>query len=244
MSDITEIAPDVFRISVYFKPADLQFNEFLVRDDEPLLYHTGSNALFPEVLAAAHSLIDVSSLRWIGFSHFEADECGSLNRWLDVAPHATPLAGLVAATTCINDFSARPPRVLDDDATFTTGRHTFRFLVTPYVPHNWESSLLHDETAHTLFCSDLLLQHGAPAPLADAVLERAVHDLEEGQHGPFHDSIPYARGTPGTLARLAALAPRTLAIMHGASFEGDGGAALRDFDRELDRVLGTGAGRG
>lgn len=244
MSDITEIAPDVFRISVYFKPADLQFNEFLVRDDEPLLYHTGSNALFPEVLAAARSLIDVSSLRWIGFSHFEADECGSLNRWLDIAPHATPLAGLVAATTCINDFSARPPRVLDDGSTFTTGRHTFRFVVTPYVPHNWESTLLHDETTRTLFCSDLLLQHGDPAPLADAVLERAVHDLEANQHGPFHDSIPYTRGTPGALARLAELAPRTLATMHGASFEGDGRAVLRDFDSELQRVFGSAAGAG
>lgn len=239
MNDITEIAPDVFRISVYVGPADLQFNQFLVRDEEPLLYHTGQQSLFPEVLAAAKSLIDVASLRWIGFSHFEADECGALNRWLELAPNAVPLAGLVAAATSINDFSIRPPRVLDDGATLTTGRHTFRFLVTPYVPHNWESSLLYDETARTLFCSDLLLQHGKPAPLADDVLERAVHDLEANQHGPFHDSIPYTRTTPGILARLAESGPETLAIMHGSSFRGDGAAVLRAFDRELERVVGS-----
>lgn len=237
MNNIKEIAEDVFRISVYVEPSGLQFNQFLIRDDEPVLYHTLQNALFPEVLESVKSLIPVSSLCWIGFSHFESDECGSLNQWLEAAPQAVPLAGVVAAATCINDFSHRPPRVLDDNATLVTGRHTLRFLATPYVPHNWESSLLYDEHAHTLFCSDLLLQRGNPAPLASDIFEHAVSDLENAQQTPFHDSIPYTRSTPTTLARLEALHPQTLAIMHGASFSGDGAPLLHAYGQELRRVL-------
>ncbi len=236
MTTATEIAPDVFRISTYVPDADLQFNQFLVRDDEPLLYHTGQNALFGEVEAAVRALIDVSGLRWIGFSHFEGDECGALNRWLELAPRATPLAGLVAAATCINDFSMRAPRILDDGTTLVTGRHTLRFLVTPYVPHNWESSLLFDETERVLFCSDLLLQRGERPAVAEDVLERALHDFEAGQQGPFHDSIPRTRDTPAILARLAALEPHVLAIMHGACFRGDGGAVMRGFAQGLEEI--------
>lgn len=239
MTHITEIAPDVFRISTYVPVADLQFNQFLVRDDEPLLYHTGQNALFAEVRAAVATLINVATLRWIGFSHFESDECGALNRWLEVAPQATPLAGVVAAATCINDFSVRPPRVLEDDATFSTGRHQFRFLVTPYVPHNWESSLMFDATARTLFLSDLLLQHGNPAPIIDDVLAPAMQDFVAGQRGPFRDAMPWTPHTTATLERLAALNPATLAIMHGASFNGDGAAVLRGFSAAMQGVLAS-----
>lgn len=237
MTDITEIAPDVFRISTFVAAANLQFCQFLVRDDEPLLYHTGQNALFADVRAAVATLINTADLRWIGFSHFESDECGSLNRWLDAAPRATPLAGVVAAATCINDFAERPPRILADNAAFSTGRHNFRFLATPYVPHNWESSLLFDTTARTLFVSDLLLQHGDPAPLCADVLTPAVQDFAAGQHGPFRDAIPWTPHTAAALERLAALDPATLAIMHGASFAGDGATVLRAFGASLQRVL-------
>lgn len=242
MSQVTEIATDVFRISTYVEGPGLQFNQFLIRDDEPLLYHAGQTALFADVLAAVRTLIDPASLRWIGFSHFEADECGALNRWLDVAPAAQPLADAVSAATAINEFSTRPPRILDDDATFATGRHTWRYLVTPYVPHNWSSSLLFDATARVLFCSDLLLQRGNPAPLIDDVLTPALRDLERGQQGPFHDSVPYTRTTPGVFARLEALRPETLAIMHGASFRGDAVGTLHAYHAELRKRFGVAAG--
>ena len=237
MTDVTEIAADVFRISSHDRASDLQFCQFLVRDDAPLLYHTGQNALFDDVLGAVASLIDVRTLRWIGFSHFEADECGALNRWLQRAPQATPLAGLVAAKTSIEDVALRPPRILQDDETFSTGRHSFRFLSTPHVPHNWEASLLFDDSEQLLFCSDLLLQRGRTPARSRDVLGPAVADLEQGQQGPFRNASPYTLDTQRTLQRLAALQPRTLAIMHGASFEGDGSALLNDYDRELHRVL-------
>ncbi len=237
MAQIDEIAPDVFRISHYAEPAGLAFNQFLVRDDEPLLYHTLQNARFDESLAAVRSLIDPASLRWIGFSHFESDECGSLNRWLAAAPQATPLAGVVAAATCINDFASRPPRVLDDNAEFATGQHRFRFLATPYLPHNWESTLLFDLAQHVLFCSDLVLQRGRTPALSNHVLEAAIEAAKTGQRGPFHDSIPWTRHTAPTLTRLADLHPATLAIMHGAAFAGDGSALLHAYSAALQQVL-------
>ncbi len=238
MSRIDEIATDVFRISNYVEPAGLQFNQFLVRDEEPLLYHAGQNALFSDIFAAVKSLVDPRTLRWIGLSHFEADECGSLNRWLAAAPNALPLAGLVAAMTSIADFAERAPRVLADDEVFATGRHRFRFLATPHVPHNWEASLLFDEGERVLFCSDVLAQHGRTDALAGDVVERAVQDLERGEHGPMRHAIPYTGSTHATLERLAALRPATLAIMHGASLQGDGAGALGAFDAALARVVG------
>lgn len=234
---IDEIAPDVFRICSFERAAGLQFSQFLVRDDEPLLYHAGQKALFADILHAVSSLIDVRTLRWIGFSHFEADECGALNRWLACAPRATPLAGQVAARTCMVDFSERASRVLDDGDRLATGRHGFRFLATPHVPHNWEASLLFDETARVLFCSDLLLQRGETDVLTDDVLGPAIRDLQQGQQGPFRNSSPYTLDTCKTLERLACLEPRTLAIMHGACFAGDGAAVLRAWDHERRRVL-------
>lgn len=238
MSRIDEIGPDIFRISTYVPAADLQFNQFLIRDDQPLLYHTGQKTLFPEVLAAVGSLIKVDDLRWIGFSHFESDECGSLNRWYGHAPQAQALAGQLAARTCISDFSDRAPRVLDDDEKLVLGRHTLRFLATPYVPHSWEASLLFDETEKVLFCSDLLLQRGDPQAAFDPdILEHAMKCLGSGQTGLFRDPIPYMRTSATTFARLAALCPETLATMHGASFRGDCSLMLHDYDYELSRLL-------
>src|SRR5262245_11982183 len=136
MTSITEIAPDVFRIATYVPEADLQFGQFLIRDDEPLLFHTGPRALFPLVRDAVASLIDPRRLRWISFSHFEADECGTLNDWLALAPDATAVCTLVGAVTSVNDAAIRPPRPHADDEVLTTGRHRLRFLQTPHVPHN------------------------------------------------------------------------------------------------------------
>ncbi|MGV1721689.1 hypothetical protein ACT4MC_24275 (plasmid) [Vibrio furnissii] len=235
---ITEIAADIYRISVYVPQADLQFNVFLVRDDEPLLYHTGQKALFTPIFDAVRTLIDPAKLRWIGFSHFESDECGALNLWLDKAPQAVALASPVLARTCIDEFAIRAPRVLEDDALLATGRYTFRHLLTSHLPHGWGASLLFEETQKVLFCSDLLLQRGDPAPFAGDLVSRAVQALEQGQAGPFRDAIPYTTHTKVTFARLAALDPQVLAIMHGASLRGQGARALLDFEQALARVGG------
>jgi flavorubredoxin len=241
MTTTTEIAPGVFRISTYVPEADLQFNQFLVRDAEPLLFHTGTRALFPAVHQAVASLIDPRDLAWIAFSHFEADECGSLREWQQAAPRATALCSLVGKLVSVDDVVAeRPARALADGETLATGEHRFRFLQTPQVPHGWDAGLLYEERTGTLFCSDLFHQTGPVEALTESdVVGRSRQVLLQYQTGPFADYLPHAPRTGPTLDRLAALQPRVLAAMHGSAFAGDGARALRDLARVLEEVFGA-----
>ncbi|MGH8531376.1 MAG: hypothetical protein ACREV1_01285 [Gammaproteobacteria bacterium] len=168
---ITEIAPDVFRFSTFVSNFDMQVHQFLVRDEEPLLWHTGLRAHFPLVRDAVATLIPIERLRWIGFSHFEADECGSLADWQRLAPHSTALASVIATVVSVDDSAAlRPARGLGDDEIFTTGTYRLRFLQTPHVPHTWEAGMLVEETHATLFCSDLFHHNGNVAPTTSPTL--------------------------------------------------------------------------
>ncbi len=240
MTQITEIASDVFRISTFMRDADLQFNQFLVRDDEPLLFHTGMKGLFPVVRDAVAKLLPPNSLRWIGFSHFEADECGSLAQWQTLAPEATAICSLVAKLVSVDDVVARrPAQAMADGELLRTGRHRFRFLQTPHVPHCWEASLLFEETEGTLFCSDLFHQSGDVEPSTGGdIVGRFQRTLFEYQKGPFANYLPYTRDTGPTLQRLAALKPRTIAAMHGSAFVGDGARAIEELAEVMREMLG------
>jgi flavorubredoxin len=239
MTRIDEIAPDVYRISTFVPEIDLQFNQFLVRDDEPLLFHTGMKHLFPVVRDAVAKLLPPETIRWIGFSHFEADECGSLGEWQALAPQATPICTLIAKVVSVDDVLAvRPARALADGEELATGRHRFRLLETPHVPHCWEASLLFEETRGTLFCSDLFHQAGDVEPTTSAdVVGRFQKTLTEYQKGPFANYMPYTPYTDRTMKRLAALKPKTLAAMHGSAFVGDGARALADAALVMKEVL-------
>lgn len=227
---IDEIAPNLYRIATYVSGYDLQFNQFLVVDDEVLLYHTGMRKLFPLVRGAVAKVVQPSCIRWVGFSHFEADECGSLNEWLSEAPHAQFISGTIGAIVNINDFALRKGRVLAGDEILTTGRYRFRLLETPHVPHAWDASLLLEETESVLFCSDLFLQNGNGVPLSAAdPVGPARQALLAYEAGPLRQPLVYTGLTRRTLRMLAALRPKLLAIMHGSSFKGDGESALRDL---------------
>ena len=241
MARIDEIAPDLFRISTYVSQFDLQFNHFLVRDDEPLLFHTGMRKMFPEVHAAVAQLIEIASLRWISWSHFEVDECGALNEWLAVAPQAQPACSEVGAMVNVQDFSNRPPRGLAPGDVLQTGRHRFRVVPTPHLPHGWDAGMLFEETERVLLCSDLFHQIGQFEPItSDDVLGRWDSALAAMQaHPVLMDYVPFTPKTRTRLEALAALEPRLLATMHGSSFSGDGGAALRAAADVLERRLGT-----
>jgi flavorubredoxin len=236
---VTEIAPDLYRISTYVPEIDLQFCQFLVADDEPMLFHTGMRALFPLVRDAVSTVIDPSRLRWIGFSHFEADECGSLNEWLQAAPEAQPVCSLVGALVSVNDFAVRPARGMAGGEVLETGKYRFRFVQTPHVPHCWEAGLMFEETNGTLLCSDLFHQVGDVEPLTESdVIGRARRTLVDYQAGPFADYMPYTKQTDVILQRLADLRPRTIAPMHGSSYAGDGERAVRDLALVMREVLG------
>jgi flavorubredoxin len=245
MATITEIASDVYRISIFVPEINLEFSHFLVKDDEPLLFHAGLRGMFTELNDEISRLIDVSKLRHIGFSHFESDECGALNHWLERAPAAQPVCGLVGALVSVNDFSLRPARVLTRDDLLPTGRHRFRFIPTPHVPHGWDAGVLFEESERILFCSDLFHQWGLREPATtDSLIERSRQALLESEAGPFANYVPYTHHTGRVLESLAGYAPKTLAAMHGSTYFGDGAQALRDLATVMREVLGPRAEHG
>ena len=238
-STVTEIASAVYRISTFAPDFGIQFNQFLVHDDEPFLMHTGFKKMFAATRDAVATLLDPTRLRWIGFSHFESDECGALNEWLATAPEAQAACSFVGATVSVNDFAVRPARALADDEVLQTGRHRLRFLATPHVPHCWDAGLVFDETNRTLLCSDLFFQPGDPQPLTSAdLVGPARAAIVAGQSSPLAKDMPYTPYTDATLQRLADLKPHTLAAMHGASFSGDGERALRELAGVIRETLG------
>ncbi|MGZ4816064.1 MAG: oxygen-binding di-iron domain-containing protein, partial [Terriglobales bacterium] len=223
MPEIYEIAPDVYRLSIYVPQINLQFNHFVVKDDEPLLFHTGSRAMFPALCELVAKVIDPAKLRWIGLSHFETDECGALNQWLATAPHATPIHGMVGCLINLNDFSDRAPRLLSAEDRVTTGKYSYRFVHTPQLPHGWDAGVLFEETQRTLFCSDLFHQFGDPEPIAGPeIVDSARQTLIGIQKSPLANYVPYTPQTGRQMEAVAALNPATLAVMHGSSFSGDG----------------------
>jgi flavorubredoxin len=239
MAVISEIAPNIYRISIFAAQDNLQFNHFLVKDDEPLLYHTGLRGMHSEIRQAVSKLIDVSELRHISFSHFEPDECGSLNEWLAAAPNADVICSQVGARVMVNDFIGRESRALPDGGTFPTGKYRFRYCQTPHLPHGWDAGVLFEETQKTLFCSDLFHQVGDLEPLTSAdVVGRSHQALKEYQAGILAEYVPYTPLTAQNLKKLAGLEPKTLAIMHGSSFTGDCARALGDLDVALREIFG------
>jgi flavorubredoxin len=237
---VTEIAPDLYRISVFVPEIQLQFNHFLVRDEQPLLFHTGLRRMFPVVRQGVASVIDPADLAFIGFSHFESDECGALNLWLAEAPRAIPVFSDTGVLVNLNDFSDREPRPLAHGDVIGTGRMRFRLHRTPHLPHGWDACVLFEETGRTLLCSDLFHQNGDVEPITDSdVVERARAALRAYQSGVLAEYMPWRPSTGAVIETLAALEPRTLAVMHGSSFSGDGATALRDYGQVMQEVFGV-----
>ncbi|HZN24817.1 MAG TPA: MBL fold metallo-hydrolase [Burkholderiales bacterium] len=240
MTAISEIAPDVYRICTYVPEIDLQFCQFLVKDEQPLLWETGMKQLFPTVREAVAKIIDPATLRWISFSHFEPDECGSLNDWLTLAPRAQAVCSEVGAMVFVNDGALRPALGVTKDALIETGKYRFRLYPTPHLPHGWDAAILFEETNRTLLCSDLLHHAGDVEPCTESdVIGRTRHAMQTMQSTSLLDYMPWTPKTESRLKELAALAPRTCATMHGSAFRGDGARALRELASVMREVLGT-----
>jgi len=228
-----EIAPGIFRLSTHVAeiapPDGFTFNQFLIAADEPLLFHCGSRALFPLVSAAAAEIVPLDRLRWISFGHIEADECGAMNLWLAAAPNAQVVYSQLGCEISVNDLADRPPRAVDEQEVLDLGGKRVRFIATPHVPHGWEAQVLYEETTGTLFCGDLFTHLGnGPAVTGQDIVDAAIaaEDLFGATSiGPL---------TAPTIRKLADLAPQTLALMHGSSFSGDGGQALRRLAERYD----------
>jgi flavorubredoxin len=226
-TNVHEIAPDVYRISTPIPPAAMPggftFNQFLVVDDAPLLFHTGPRKMFPLVLQAIeHVLGDAKRLRYVSFSHVEADECGALNDLLAAAPEAVPVCSTIAAMVSVTDLADRAPRALADGESLSLGKREVKWLDAPHLPHNWECGYLFETTTRTLLCGDLFTHAGADLP---ALTESDVLGPSEAMRSAM-GGVAIERGTRGLLEKLARTEPATLALMHGSSFRGDGGKLL------------------
>lgn len=218
---IDEIANGIYRLSTYIPDADFTFNQYLINTDQPLLFHTGMRSLFPLVSAAVSRTILLERLRWISFGHWEADESGAMNDWLDAAPQAQVAVGAIGCMLSVNDLAARPPRPLQDQEILDLGGKQVRYLATPHVPHCWDAGLLFEETTKTLFCGDLFTRIGkSPAVSEEDILGPAL--AAEDTFG----ATALTPQTAPTIRRLAALKPATLALMHGPAFRGDCERAL------------------
>jgi len=230
---IDEIADQIYRISTPTDavPGGFSFNQFLIVDDDPLLFHTGLRGTFPLVKEAVGRVMPVEKLKYVSFSHFEADECGALNPFLAAAPNAVPVCGRIAAMTSINDQADRPPKVMVDGETLKLGRHVIQWHDTPHLPHGWESGLMSESTTKTFFCGDLFTHPGAqPAP----VTESDILGPSEALRGKMN-YFSSAQNAAGMIRKLAQSEPRLLATMHGSSWQGDGAKLLRTLADLLEK---------
>jgi flavorubredoxin len=230
-TNIHEVAERIFRIStpVQIPGGGFSFNQFLIVDEEPLLFHTGPRKLFPLVKQAVETVISAKALRHIGFSHFEADECGSLNEWLAAAPDAAPLCGTIAAMVSVDDVADRPARALEDGEVVSLGQSSVQWLDAPHLPHAWECGFLMEQSTETLFCGDLFTQPGDVHP---PVTESDILAPSEA----FREQLDYFSHTTNAaslIEKLAAKNPRRLACMHGSTWVGDGAALLRQLGQCL-----------
>jgi flavorubredoxin len=236
-TNVQEIADGIYRINTPVPPSAIpipggfSFNQFLVAADEPLLFHTGLRKMFPLVREAVSSVMPVDRLRYIAFSHVEADECGALNEWLAVAPRAVPLCGSVAAVVSIEDIADRAPRAMQDGETLSLGTHTLQWLDAPHMPHAWECGYLVETQTRTLLCGDLFTQPGADLP---TITESDILEPSESFRGAM-DYFSHTRHAGEILDRLAETAPTTLACMHGSVWKGDGATLLRALGSRLSK---------
>lgn len=226
-TNIHEIADGVYRLSTNVPevaPGGFTFNQYLVTGDEPLLFHTGARQLFPLVSEAVSKVIDVDRLRWISFGHVEADESGSMNMWLEAAPRSQVLFNGLGVMVSLNDLADRPPVIADPTVTLDLGGHVVRVIPTPHVPHGWEAQVMFDETTGTLLCGDLFTQLGDGPAIVHADVVGPALEAED-----IFQATALTPNTAPTLRQLAELAPRTLALMHGPAYAGDGRRALLDL---------------
>jgi flavorubredoxin len=231
---VDEISDNIFRISTpvaSIAGGGITYNQYLLIDDEPLLFHTGKRGMFSQVQAAVASVLPLQRLRWISFSHFEADECGALNHFLAAAPHAVPLCGRLLAMLSVNDVADREARTLGDGEVLQTGKFRLQWFDTPHLPHGWEAGLIMEHAAGTLLCSDLFADGGIDHP---PLFEGDILGPSDAFRRKLGDFYSHTRQTKTMLARLAALKPTTLARMHGSAWRGDGANLLRALADALE----------
>ncbi len=229
---VDEVTSGIYRLSTYMGEADFTFNQYLINAAQPLLFHCGMRGLFPLISAGLKEVMPLDRLRWISFGHWEADEAGAMNDWLEAAPHAQVAVGTIGCMLSVNDLAVRAPRALEDNEVVDLGGKRARYLATPHVPHCWDAGVVYEETTQTLFCGDLFTRMGSsPAVSEDDPIAPAL--AAEDVFG----ATALTPNTAPTIRRLAALKPAVLALMHGPAFLGNGKQALLDLADQYEARL-------
>jgi flavorubredoxin len=230
-TNVNEIAAGIYRINTPTDtvPGGFSFNQYLILDDQPLLFHTGPRKMFPLVHEAVEKIMPARELRYVALSHFEADECGSLNEWLEAAPHAVPLCSHVAALVSVNDVANRPARAMADGEELSLGAHSVKWLDAPHMPHGWETGYLMDTETGTMFCGDLFTQGGRGSV---ALTQSDILEPSEAFRRPM-DYFSHSANAASLIDKLARENPSTLACMHGSAWTGNGAGLLRALGRRL-----------
>jgi flavorubredoxin len=233
-TNIHEIADGIYRINTpVAMPGSVgkfNFNQYLIVDEAPLLFHTGLRRLFPLVREAVGRIMPIERLRYVSVSHFEADECGALNDWLAAAPEAEPLCSRVGAMVSIGDVADRAPRAMADGEVLTLGRHAVRWFDTPHMPHGWDCGMMMESSTRTFLCGDLFTQGGGGGK---PIVETDILGPSEAFRAPM-DYYSHAPNTLEILTRLAQERPAILACMHGSAWRGDCAALLLALAEKLN----------
>lgn len=228
-SEVQEIADGIFRIATYIPEIPLTFTQFLIKDEQPLLYHTGNKQMFPQTLEAVRKVIDPATLRYVSWSHLEADECGAVDEFLKIAPNAQPVQGSIGVMLDVADFFSKVVKPMNDDEVLDLGQHKLRFLTTPHVPHAWDAIIAYEETTGTLLVSDLFTVFGDERPTTESdLVEPAMAVLDR-----FPDYLPIGPHTARVFERLEALQPKVIAGHHGPAITANAVGALRDLQTAL-----------
>ena len=230
---VTEVAADIHQLTTVVPDAPVAFNQYLIAAAEPLLFHTGMRGLFPLVTAGVSTVLPADTVRWLSFGHVEADESGSMNEWLALAPKAVVVQGFIGCMVSIGDLADRPPRALGDGEMLDIGGHVVQWFDTPHVPHAWEAGVLYDVTTKTLFCGDLFTWNGPYVATTDDDIVGPAVQAEDEMPG----SLSLHPSSAATCLRLAELEIATLAPMHAPAFTGDCRAALIDLAADFDRRI-------
>lgn len=234
MAEVHEIGDRIYRISSSVPQAPVEFSQFLINADEPLLFHTGAKGLFADTLDAVKKIVDPAKLKYISWSHLESDECGAAPEFLKAAPDAELVCGSIGAMVGVGDFFDAPVKAMNDGDVLDLGSHKLRFLVTPHVPHAWDAILVFEENSRTLFCSDLFTSFGKPVAMTDSdIIEPAMAALAN-----LPGYLPVGPHTAAVFDRLEALQPKALAGHHSSTYTGDAVQALRDLKGELFKFAG------
>ncbi len=234
-AEVHEIAPNIFRISQFLEgAAPVEFSQFLIKADKPLMFHTGSKALFPDTLEAVKKVLDPRDLAYISWSHLESDECGALNDFLAAAPNAEPVAGMVTSLIGNDEFFSKKAKPMMDDNVLDLGDKKLRFLITPHVPHAWDAIMVFEETTRTLFVSDLFTVFGKPPAVTDKdMIEQSISALRS-----LPGYLPIGPHTSAVFDRLIGLDPKVIAGHHSAAYTGNAVRALKDLRGELYKEAG------